>query len=160
MARRDFLRKLVSIGGGVVTAGIVGVPAIATLISPVLQHRDRVDWQPLGKLSDFPVGKVTKAVIGMSRRDWAGSVREQAVYVWRRTDDGVVVFSRSCTDVGCPVTHDPGSRCYFCPCHGGIFSPEGEPMAGPPPRPLYRYATRLRESGVLEIDLRSVPPMV
>ena len=31
-------------------------------------------------------------------------------------------------------------------------------MAGPPNKPLYRYANRVRD-GVLEIDLFSLPPM-
>ena len=68
-----------------------------------------------------------------------------------------VVFSRVCTDVGCPVTYDRGSACFLGPCHGGIFTQDGTPIHGPPPRPLYRYAARVRD-GVLEIDLNSLPP--
>jgi hypothetical protein len=66
----------------------------------------------------------------------------QGVYVWRPTDEEVVVFSRSCTDLGCPVIWDGGSQCFFCPCHGGIFARDGRRMAGPPDRELYRYANR------------------
>lgn len=138
----------------------VGVPALISLLSPILKQKTAPRWREVGTLDEFPVGKVTKAVFDPSRRDWAGSIREKGVYVWRKGDDEFVVFSRSCTDVGCPVNYDEGSRCFFCPCHGGIFSQDGERMAGPPPRGLYRYEARIREGQVLEIDLRSVPPMV
>jgi menaquinol-cytochrome c reductase iron-sulfur subunit len=159
MARRDFLKKLALLGGGTVVTAVVGIPSLALLLSPVLRDRKGSAWRPIGELAEFPVGKVSKAVFDPARRDWAGSVREQAVYVRREPDGTAVVFSRSCTDVGCAVNHDAGSDCFFCPCHGGIFDGNGVPMAGPPPRPLYRYATRVVD-GVLEIDLRSVPPMV
>jgi menaquinol-cytochrome c reductase iron-sulfur subunit len=69
-----------------------------------------------------------------------------------------VVFSRNCTDASCPVVFDAGSDCFLCPCHGGVFSKDGTPLHGPPPRPLWRYAARVR-AGVLEIDLNSLPPM-
>lgn len=160
MVRRDLLKKLFSIGSEAAVAGVIGVPAVISLLSPILKRRTAPRWRPLGKVEGFPVGKITKAVMNPSRGDWAGSIREQAVYVWRKRGDEFVVFSRSCTDVGCPVNYDDGSRCFFCPCHGGIFAQGGEPMAGPPPRPLYRYATRVRDGDILEIDLRSVPPMV
>ena len=55
------------------------------------------------------------------------------------------------------MRYDPGSTFYYCPCHGGIFNQAGDPVAGPPARPLYRLATRVR-GGVLEIDLTSIPP--
>jgi menaquinol-cytochrome c reductase iron-sulfur subunit len=54
------------------------------------------------------------------------------------------------------LDYDRGSACFFCPCHGGIFRQNGERLAGPPKRPMYRYAHRLRD-GIVEIDLQSVP---
>jgi menaquinol-cytochrome c reductase iron-sulfur subunit len=96
--------------------------------------------------------------VEVPREDWAATLRERGVYVWRRSEQEVVVFARNCTDLSCPVTWDPGSQWFFCPCHGGIFSKDGERMAGPPKRPLYRYTNRIRD-GVVEIDLRSLPPI-
>lgn len=96
----------------------------------------------------------------VERGDWARSLDEKGVYVWRKSEKeaDVVVFSRNCTDLSCPVKFDEGSECFYCPCHGGIFDKQGIPLAGPPSVPLYRYANRVR-GGVLEIDLNSLPPM-
>ena len=107
----------------------------------------------------FPIGRVQQAVVSLGRGEADAALQTQGVYVWRSTETEVVVYSRSCTDLGCPVTWDPGSQWFYCPCHGGIFDREGERRAGPPNKPLYRYAIRLVD-GDLEIDLHSVPPMV
>lgn len=159
MKRRSFFNLLV-IGGGLVTATLAGIPALITALSPVLQRREKELWVPLGALDDFPVGDMSKAVVEVPRDDWDESLREKGVFVWRPTGDGeeVVVFSRNCTDLSCPVTWDPGSGWFFCPCHGGIFAEDGSNKAGPPDRPLLRYSYRVQE-GLLEIDLRSLPPV-
>jgi menaquinol-cytochrome c reductase iron-sulfur subunit len=157
MEKRTFL-KLFVVGTGLVGAGVIGIPALATIFSPVIRRARGERWQPLGELEAFPVGAVQRAEVDLPRTDWARALRVQGVYVWRQNAGEVIVFSRSCTDLSCPVTWDAGSGWFFCPCHGGIFNHEGERMAGPPKRALYRYATRIRE-GMIEIDLNSIPPM-
>jgi Rieske Fe-S protein len=144
--------------GGLVVAGVLGLPAAIAALSPVLRRRPYTRWAAVGRLDDFPAGQVKHANVALDRDDWAyRSLREQGVYVWRPHDrDEIVVYARNCTDLSCPVVHDPGSGWFFCPCHGGIFTTEGEPVHGPPRRPLYRYITRV-ENGVLEIDMRSLP---
>jgi menaquinol-cytochrome c reductase iron-sulfur subunit len=159
MDRRKLLTILVHTGGMLV-AGIVAIPALLMGISPAIQPRRGPTWSPLGPLDDFPAGEMTQAAVEVPRDDWAQSLWEKGVYVWRPADDddGVVVFSRNCTDLSCPVTFDTGSQWFYCPCHGGIFAKDGTPRAGPPKRPLFRYANRVRD-GVLEIDLASLPPV-
>jgi menaquinol-cytochrome c reductase iron-sulfur subunit len=103
------------------------------------------------------VGTVSAAEVEVTDAAWGDRLRRKGVYVWREDATAVVVFSRHCTDMGCPVQWDPGSEWFYCPCHGGVFSQEGEPKAGPPKFPLYRYRFRVRD-GELEIDLRSIPP--
>jgi len=56
----------------------------------------------------------------------------------RRTDAGVEARLLLCTHFGCPVTWDEARERYTCPCHGGLFSAEGEPVAGPPTTALLR----------------------
>lgn len=148
------LSKVVA-GVGLAVAGAIAVPPIVTVLSPVIRRRRRDVWRPIGRLDAFEAGTTTKALVDLPREDWAQALGVQAVYV-RRVHDELIVFSRKCTDLGCPVVWDPGSTWFFCPCHGGIFDEHGNPQAGPPPRPLYRYAHRIRD-GVVEIDLASIP---
>jgi Rieske Fe-S protein len=59
------------------------------------------------------------------------------------------VVSSSCAHLGCPVrwiTRE-GEGEFLCPCHGGIYNINGEYVAGPPPRDLYRYDFEVREDG-------------
>jgi menaquinol-cytochrome c reductase iron-sulfur subunit len=157
VGRRRFLRVAVLGSGAVVTVGLLGTTA-GTVLAPVWAGRGDPSWVPVGPLDGFALGEVTKAVVQVPRDDWAESLRARGVFVWRAAVEETVVFSRACTDLGCPVTWDPGSSWYFCPCHGAIFDREGVPQKGPPKRPLHRYATRVQE-GVLQIDLNSVPPL-
>jgi len=150
------MASLLAIGGAVGSAAL-GIPAILFAFSPSLKGRPSPAWRTAGRIDEFPLGKITPVVIQVHRDDWSRTLQQKTVYVWRKDERQMVVYSRSCTDLSCPLTFDPGSECFFCPCHGGIFSKNGVPMAGPPKRPLYRYANRSRD-GVLEIDLHSLPP--
>lgn len=157
MNRRRLLEVMLHVGGAAVAA-VVAIPALVTMLSPALGRTRGERWQGVGSLADFPIGETRLATVDIPRDDGARSLRQRGVYVWRPAEDEIVVFSRNCTDLSCPVVYDAGSTWFYCPCHGGIFAQDGTPMAGPPPRPLYRYANRV-EQGQLQIDLNSVPPM-
>lgn len=156
MDRRTLLGWVVK-GIGAAVGGILAVPAVITVLSPVKERRIET-WVPVGPVESYAPGTVTRANVPIPRDDWAATPAEKAVYVYRRSAQEVIVYSRNCTDLSCPLTFDEGSNWFYCPCHGGIFCQDGNPKAGPPSRPMYRYAVRLRD-GVLEIDLNSLPPM-
>jgi len=155
MKRRTMAGLLVAAGSAVV-AGAVGLPTLIAGLSPVWQPK-QATWRPLGRLNRFAIGKVTPAAVVIDRRQWPKPAGEQAVFVWRPNDGEIIVYSRSCTDLGCPLEYEPGSGCFLCPCHGGIFAQDGRRLAGPPQSPLLRYANRIQD-GVLEIDIASLPP--
>lgn len=155
--RRKALKVLVS-GMGLAGAGVVGGSTLVTAVAPAARSGGSA-WRRVGQADGFEVGAVRLAPVERTAEEAAAGLLEKGVYVWRQSTERFVVFSRSCTDLSCPITHDPGSGWFFCPCHGGIFDEEGEPRAGPPSRPLYRYAARVSD-GHLEIELRSVPAHV
>lgn len=157
MERRTFLSLAATLGGTAAASVVVG-PALLTTFTPALVRRGPT-WVRVGSLEEFRVGIVHQAVVEVPRPDHARSLRQVGVFVLRTSEREATVFARSCTDLGCPITWDHGSGWFFCPCHGAIFDRAGTPKAGPPKRPLYRYATRLDEHSVLSIDLNSVPPM-
>jgi menaquinol-cytochrome c reductase iron-sulfur subunit len=159
MDRRVWLSRTVT-AAGLTVAGVLLVPAMLTAVSPVLDRPRTPRWRSIGNLDEFPIGDVVLAMVQRDANDEPAVPK--GVFVWRRTVDEVVVYSRNCTDLSCPLTWDGGSGWFYCPCHGGIFTEEGEPVAGPPvgppSRPMYRYETRVRH-GSLDIDLHSLPPM-
>jgi menaquinol-cytochrome c reductase iron-sulfur subunit len=156
MDRRKWMKWMLRAIGGV-TIAMVGAPVAVSVLAPARRPKDPL-WRPVGNLEDFPPGSMRPAVVTYPEEGWARALDRKAVSVWRRDDGEVVVFSRSCTDLGCPVRWDPGSQWFFCPCHGGIFAQDGSVRAGPPSRPLDRYSHRV-VAGRLEIDLYSLPPM-
>lgn len=158
MNRRKLLGMSVQ-GIGAIAFGAAVIPSIADSLSPALREEPDEFWIAIGAAESFPVGEVTESVFELPEHFVKRAVDRKSVYVWRKSDSEFVVFSRSCTDLGCPVVHDKGSQWFFCPCHGGVFDQNGERRAGPPKRPLWRYEYRLT-SGQIEIDLKSVPPMV
>lgn len=155
MSRRSFLGLFVA-GGSLLVASVVAVPAVLMGLSPALRPRRPEAWRAIGRVDDFPIGEVHEHVIPRDGKDWPRSFPQRPVFVWRRSETELVVFSRSCTDMGCPLNYDRGSACFFCPCHGGIFAQDGQRLAGPPNGPMFRYAHRVRD-GVIEIDVTSVP---
>jgi menaquinol-cytochrome c reductase iron-sulfur subunit len=156
MNRRTLLKTFVQIAS-LAVAAVVAIPGVAYVLSPVIGRKRDSLWLELGPADQFPPGQISEAIARLPEHPH-NHPRERGVYVSRLDPQQLVVFSRSCTDVGCPVNWDAGSHCFFCPCHGGIFDSAGQRMAGPPPRPLHRYATRVRD-GMLEIDFYSTPPM-
>ncbi len=158
MDRRQVLSLTIT-GTGLVVAGIVVVPSLISIFSPAFEARPASLWQAVAEVDRFKIGEMQKSLLSIASPARADELSQKAIYVWRRSADEFVVYSRSCTDLGCPLVWDAGSEWFFCPCHGGIFDKEGQRRAGPPKLPMWRYESRI-ENGVLEINLRSVPPMV
>lgn len=155
MKRRTVSGVLVAAGSALI-GSVVGLPTLIAAFSPAWQP-SREKWRPLGPLERFSLATVTPAVIAVDRAVWPRRVGEQAVFVWRPSNDEIIVYSRSCTDLGCPLEYERGSGCFLCPCHGGIFAQDGQRLAGPPKSPMLRYTNRVHE-GILEIDVASLPP--
>ena len=60
-----------------------------------------------------------------------------------------VAYSQVCTHLSCAVYYQAERGRLYCPCHEGVFDPlTGEPVAGPPQRPLPRIVLR-EENGTL-----------
>ncbi len=60
-----------------------------------------------------------------------------------------VALSAVCTHLGCIVKWVSDSQEFLCPCHGGRFSPAGQVLGGPPPKPLTTYAVKLDGETIL-----------
>jgi menaquinol-cytochrome c reductase iron-sulfur subunit len=150
LSRRRFLEKL-SLGLAGFCAAIVGLPLIGFVIAPLFRKVPK-QWVTLGKVGDFQVGKtVTVTVIDTSPLPWAGITANNAVWLRRESDTNFIAFSANCTHLGCPVRWMEGAELFMCPCHGGVYYKDGNVAAGPPPRPLVRYAVRI-ENGEVKMN--------
>jgi Rieske Fe-S protein len=135
ITRRDFARYLVA-GAGVMAAGNVGL-AIWTQLRTINTGEPR----PIVPLKDVAVGD-THLFRYPEERDPA--------ILLRVADREVVAFSQQCTHLGCVVYYEAQAKRWHCPCHEGNFDERtGAVISGPPPRPLGRIDTEIRDDGVI-----------
>lgn len=64
---------------------------------------------------------------------------------------GLAALATSCSHLGCGVSWDAGRNAFLCPCHGGVYGPDGSVLAGPPPKPLRRLPLAV-EGGRVRLD--------
>ena len=140
VGRRSLLLRLAGSLAAAV-ALVACIPGLATLFSPA--RRDKAGgWQPVGALADLKEGQLLRFRYSL-RAGW----EERAVTAFLlREGEQVVALSARCTHMGCIVRIE-GEQLH-CPCHGGIFSKQGEPLQGPVNRPLARLDCRVREGKI------------
>jgi cytochrome b6-f complex iron-sulfur subunit len=51
--------------------------------------------------------------------------------------------------MGCVVRWVAEAEEYFCPCHQGRYDADGNPVAGPPPRPLSSVPVSIRGTRIV-----------
>ena len=71
------------------------------------------------------------------------------------TADDFVALSSTCPHLGCKVHWEPQNQRFFCPCHNGIFQPDGKATGGPPAeagQSLLSYPLNV-ENGLLYIEV-------
>ncbi len=78
--------------------------------------------------------RVSLADLPLGARIVVASAREPIEVV--RSRDGLSARSLLCTHFGCRVVWEAARERYRCPCHAGWFDAAGQPVAGPPTRPL------------------------
>jgi cytochrome b6-f complex iron-sulfur subunit len=132
--RRSFLSVAV---GGSATAFAA---AMAYPVARFVQPEEHVTSGPVtvGKLEDFPVGSA-KTVLA----------NERPVLVLRAADGQLRAFSAICTHLQCVVGWSAERNQIECPCHGGVYSSDGQNVSGPPPRKLEELAVTLNDTSVI-----------
>jgi Rieske Fe-S protein len=66
-----------------------------------------------------------------------------------------IALSSICPHLGCRVHWESHNNRFFCPCHNGVFDPQGKPVSGPPKaaeQELSRYPLKV-EGGLLYIAM-------
>ncbi len=71
---------------------------------------------------------------------------EQKVWMLR-TENGLFTLISICTHLGCTPNWFESEQLFKCPCHGSVFTMEGDVLSGPAPEPLYRAPIKLVAHG-------------
>jgi menaquinol-cytochrome c reductase iron-sulfur subunit len=135
--------------GGLISAAI-GLPAVAYVIGPALKRTSDL-WIRLGAISKVELGSPTlfKTTVE-TETGWINTEEEISAYVLTQNGQDFDVMSNICTHLGCRVRWIADDDRFYCPCHNGVFAKDGSVVAGPPPRPLDRFESKV-EDGILYI---------
>ena len=139
--RRTFLKRTAAVAGGLTCAASAGL--LYTFLKPNVVREIPPRFRA-GPPDDF-------------QSNSAVYIEDYRLFVVRDSESGFYALSSVCTHLGCLVNWLPdASRGYMggriaCPCHGTLYSPEGNVLSGPAPRALDRYHIELEE-GQLVID--------
>jgi cytochrome b6-f complex iron-sulfur subunit len=133
-------------------AGVVGW--LGSVIFPVLRY-----LKPLGAQTQNGPVKLGAEDLAKLQKERAVIVRAGAVrlIVLEDADQKLHALSAKCTHEGCTVQYVPGDSVIWCACHNGRFALDGRVLAGPPPRPLEKYACQREADGAVVVQLGRGP---
>jgi len=145
-SRRDLLGLAI---GGLGVVGVAGVlyPIVKTLApssASLASAKVEVDVSQIPEGNVRVVswkGKPVFVVRLPANFEWNGTTKEDQNKKLLSGQDAYALIA-VCTHLGCvPLWKPQGEAEYkfpvfHCPCHGGFYSPWGDNVAGPPPRPL------------------------
>jgi Rieske Fe-S protein len=147
--RRTFLSRassLAMVGGLAAGYGTLGYMA-GRFLYPA--HGEPSAWLFVGEAARLARGDV------ISYTTPSG----QTVTIRRRAEEGTeedfLALSSTCPHLGCKVHWEGQNDRFFCPCHNGVFDPQGKAIAGPPGEAglsLPHYPLRLAD-GLLYIEV-------
>lgn len=146
ISRRKWLRAIIGAIIGTISS-VVAVVVGGAVLSPAFARR-RESWVPAAPLRDLEDGVPTPVMVRVTRQDGYYEAVDQQVVFLVKTDAGVRAMSSTCTHLGCRVSYDAATMRLRCPCHGGVFTPDGQVVGGPPPRPLNEIPTRVDNARV------------
>jgi menaquinol-cytochrome c reductase iron-sulfur subunit len=153
---RRFFLEVASVGMVGAALTVVAVPIVTVLISPQIKMPSGV-WRDVGALSHFQIGQTVLVTFeDAAQLPWAGIGQKNAAWLRRLSSTEFHALSIYCQHLGCPVRWEPGAQLFMCPCHGGVYYADGTVAAGPPPRPLRSYLTRV-DRGQVQIYAGEIP---
>ena len=152
LSRRRFLKN-VTYGLGAATALVVGGVLTSTAIAPSLRETPK-NWIRVGKMEEFVPGKVRTVNIRYDVQDgfYTNEIVDPVMVTRTSDENNIVIYNSRCTHLGCTVHWDERKQLFLCACHGGAFDLAGRVKAGPPPRPLDRYAFKV-QAGYLFVEV-------
>ncbi len=149
--RRSFFGALLGVGSAGMGA-ILAIPVLRYVLYPLYAKVAGSEWSDVGDEAEFTGSKspVRKTITFTQRDGWREVVSAQSVYVSRAAGGKLEVLSAICPHLGCSVSWQANQDKFICPCHGGVFKPDGEHIGGPPPRGMDALPTQVKD-GKLQV---------
>ena len=124
---------------GLVLAGSGGIFAAVSSLSSTVSYAPSLVMEA-GAPRDFLTGSMNNF-----------QVADRKVTVVKG-DEGLYALIRNCTHMGCIPNFSEADNRFHCPCHGSIFTLQGDVVRGPAPSPLYRAQLVVNARGAVEIN--------
>ena len=142
--RRKFLTKSIL---GILSLLVAAISVIIAM--PLLSNffkKKKKQWIELGLVKGFETRKPQNVSIDIEVKDGWYEHKVKKLFLVVKQDSnphGFRVFSSTCTHLGCMVQWDDRKSLFQCACHGGTFDIDGKVTAGPPPRPLDKFESKV-----------------
>jgi cytochrome b6-f complex iron-sulfur subunit len=116
-------------------AGLVG---IAFLSAPSTEKRPGERQLRGGSFSSLAEGEARLVRHGT-----------EPVFVLRVAETEILAVSAICTHLRCVLKWRRDAGLFQCPCHEGSFDRAGNPLSGPPKKPLRQYPAEVRADEII-----------
>jgi len=155
--RRVFHIAVIYVLGGMIGLAMAIPTALYLLVPP--RQRKESGWIDAGDISQLMPGIPGELSFQESRLDgWRMTTEKKTAWVVKEQSSRIVAFGPQCTHLACAYHWETKSGEFMCPCHGSVFSIEGKVLAGPAPRPLDRYLTKIENNRLQLGELKQSTP--
>jgi menaquinol-cytochrome c reductase iron-sulfur subunit len=154
ITRRRFMTGTAHTAGAI-SAAAFALPALGFAIGPIFKSTPH-DWEVVGTTTMFPDNNYIPVVVTLT--PGIGEAGKATVYIRKHNpaldtdvydrDTPYIAITSRCAHLGCPVRWVDAAERFICPCHGGVYNLLGQPVGGPPVRPLDRFYTRVTGENV------------
>jgi len=150
--RRSFYAAFIHLLGAAAAAAIAIPAAVYLLLKPKSPGAGAM--VEIANLADLEPGVPREVVYYRTRVDgWKATKEKTTTWVVKNGPQSAVAFSPQCPHLGCIYHWEDEQGTFKCTCHASAFGLDGRVLAGPAPRPLDRYDSRV-EGGKLLIGLQ------
>ncbi len=151
-SRRSFLGVLLGLASATVGV-LLGIPVVRFLLSPLTSGSAASGWSSAGSLAEVTASSASSAPVSRTlhrteQDGWRETDSRPTVYLIQK-GGAVQALSAICPHLGCIVPWDASRNAFVCPCHGGVFGPDGAYRSGPPRRGMDVLQTKVTNGNVM-----------
>ncbi len=148
-SRRSFLGVLLGLASAVVAA-LLAVPVVRYVLYPLTSASKSSGWSAAGAVSEVVAApSPLSRTLHLRQQDgWREIESNPTIYLVKKGNT-VQALSSVCPHLGCIVPWNAARNAFVCPCHGGVFDPDGGYRSGPPRRGMDSLETSVADGNVL-----------